>query len=160
MPYIHWRTIIFGDTDAAAIVYTPRFANFCMEAAEVWFKERIGIDWYVINTRQHMGTPVVHMSFDLLAPLIAGDRLGTAIRVLSLGKSSLTLEFEGVRMRDNDQTAAFRAKIVYCFVDTTTNRAIAIPEVTAERIRTYQHESEPVSKGENPGTKVRLEGVA
>jgi 4-hydroxybenzoyl-CoA thioesterase len=146
-PFTHRRTIIFGETDAAAIVYTPNFANFCMEAAEVWFRENADIDWYVINTEHHMGTPIVHMEFDLFNSLKPGDELCTSVEVSKIGKSSLSLSFEGVRLRAQQPEAeVFRATIVFVFVDTISGTPIAIPQKNLQLIKKYQESCEVTAR--------------
>ncbi len=143
-PYIHWRTILFGDTDAAAIVYTPRYADYCMEAAEVWFREFIGIDWYHHNTEQGMGTPVVHMDFDFVSSLIGNDSLGLKIIVSKVGQSTITLDFEGVRKRDDEEALVLclKATIVFCFFSHKTERASPIPDEQRTLINEYRADCE------------------
>lgn len=143
-PFVHWRTILFGDTDAAAVVYTPRFTDYCMEAAEVWFREYVGIDWYQNCTEFGQGTPVVHMELDFTAALIGNDRLGVEVRVGRLGRSSVTLEFQGVRLRGSgdEPTECFTAKFVFCFIDTKNRGAMAIPDDQRKLIEAYCTDSD------------------
>lgn len=139
---IHQRTISFGDTDAAGIVYTPRFSHFCMEAAECWFRDVIDYDWYRINTELARGTPVVHMEIDFIGPLIAGDQLSVAVAVEKLGRSTITLGFtglKGLRKAGSQEPAAqslkqqcvFTGKIIFCC---TANDQGAIPVPEAQRL--------------------------
>jgi len=144
-PFIHWRTISFGDTDAAAIVYTPRFTDYCMQAMEVWFKEYIGVDWYRINVCEQRGTPVVHLEMDFYGPAIAGDQLGVRVLVNEVGRSTLIMDLEGRKkaaMGETQQQKIFSAKYIFCFVDTEKNRSIAIPSETLARVDRYLRECE------------------
>ncbi len=138
-PYIHWRTILFGETDAAAIVYTPRFADYCMEAAEVWFRETIDFDWFRSNVETGQGTPVVHMEIDFIAPLVGGDTLGVLVRVEKVGRSTVTLSFEGIKGRNlkRGKITSFTARFVYCFTDKQVGGSISIPSRQRERIEAY-----------------------
>jgi len=138
-PYIHWRTVSFGDTDAAAIVYTTRFTDYCMDAAESWFRKYLEIDWYKININQGMGTPVVHMELDFTSSLIGGDKLGVVVRVSKVGRSTVTLEFEGLRKRgeSNEITSCFTAKFVHCFYSNAVAGAIPIPTKQRQFIDDY-----------------------
>ncbi|MEJ2446280.1 MAG: acyl-CoA thioesterase [Exilibacterium sp.] len=141
-PYIHWRTVSFGDTDAAAIVYTPRFSIYCMEAAEVWFREYLRFDWYHMNVEFGQGTPVVHMEMDFTAPLIGNDKLGVVVRVGKVGRSTVTLDFEGIRVRKPaaEQVATFTGRYVFCFTDKKVKGAIPIPPEQRELIQAYSAE--------------------
>lgn len=158
-PYVHWRTIPFGDTDAAAIVYTPRFSDYCMEAVEIWFREYIGVDWFHMNTELGLGTPVVHIETSFKAPLIAGDELGVVVRVASVGRSAVTLALEGRRKRAQaaGQITAFNARYVFCFTEKGKG-AIAIPANRRERIEAYWascEASETFVTEDNPSTGAR-----
>lgn len=115
--FSHQRVITFGDTDAAGIVYTPRFSHFCMEAAEVWFREVIDYDWYRTNTESGQGTPVVHMEIDFRGPLVAGDRLSTQISVKTIGRTTIALAFEGLKdkgLAGTAQQPVFTGLFVFC----------------------------------------------
>lgn len=138
IPFIHWRTILFGDTDAAAVVYTPRFTDYCMEAAEVWFRDYVGINWFHHCTQLERGTPVVHMELDFTEALISNDKLGVKVSVGRLGQSSVTLEFEGTRLRgDEKSVTCFTAKFIFCFISTASRTALIIPEDERALIKTY-----------------------
>lgn len=147
-PYVHWRTILFGDTDAAAVVYTPKFTDYCMEAAEVWFRDYVGIDWFQNCTELGQGTPVVHMELDFTAGLIGNDNLGVVVRVGKLGRSTVTLEFEGIRIRgeDDDPTDCFTAKFTFCFISAKNRTSLTIPDNQRELIEAYCSgcEAEPI----------------
>ena len=138
-PYIHRRKILFGDTDAAAVVYTPRFTDYCMEAAETWFREYLDIDWYHHTTELGQGTPVVHMELDFSASLIGNDKLGVSVRLGKLGRSTVTLEFEGIRTRGNeDPVTSFTAKFIFCFISNKSGGAVVIADQQRELIENYR----------------------
>ena len=141
------RTIKFGETDAAAIVYTPRFADFCMEAAEVWFREYLDFDWYHINTELGMGTPVVHMEIDFKGPLHGGDGLAVEVDVARVGSKSLTLCFEGCKkLANGDVSLSFAGRFVYCFTSKALGgKAMPIPEAQLAMINDYQAQCTKVS---------------
>mgnify|MGYP000294528357 CR=1 FL=1 len=148
-PYLHWRRIPFGHTDAAAIVYTPRFSDYCMEAVEVWFRDCIGIDWYRINTELGWGTPVVHMELDFKAPLKGGDRLGIVVRVAGIGRSTVTVALEGIRELSGEsplaceprRMQAFSARFVFCFAKLGQG-AIPVSQEQRALLEAYQQACE------------------
>ena len=135
-PYVHSRTIPFGDTDAAAIVYTPRFSDYCMEAAEVWFREAIDYDWYRMNTESSKGTPVVNMEIDFMSSLKGGDKLGVEVNVLKIGRSTVTLKLVGKKLNDRaENITTFIGRFTFCFTD--NKGSIAIPKVQKKHIDNY-----------------------
>ncbi|MCP3674187.1 MAG: acyl-CoA thioesterase [Gammaproteobacteria bacterium] len=138
-PYIHWRTISFGDTDAAGIVYTTRYTDYCMDASEFWFREYLDCDWYEININQGMGTPVVHMELDFTASLVGSDKLAVVVRVAKIGRSTVTLEYEGLRKKsdNNDLVPVFTAKFIHCFYSKELDSAIPIPKKQFTLLKEY-----------------------
>lgn len=141
-PLVHQRKIAFGDTDAAGIVYTPRFAHFCMEAAEYWFRDVINFDWYYINTELGLGTPVVHMEIDFLGPLKAGDQLAVTVLVAAFSRSTISLSFVGTK-DDPNAGRVFTGKIIFCC--TAAGRgAIPIPDTQRRLIEEYMAASDAV----------------
>ncbi|PCI57767.1 MAG: hypothetical protein COB45_02975 [Gammaproteobacteria bacterium] len=138
-PYVHWRIIPFGDTDAAAIVYTPRFSDYCMEAAEVWFRDVIDFDWFQINTERGMGSPVVHMDIDFKGPLKGGDKLAVEVNVVKIGRSTVTLQLKGKRKdkETNEMISSFIGNFIFCFTSIEKKGAIAIPDIQRKYIEDY-----------------------
>jgi len=138
-PYVYSHRILFGDTDAAGIVYTSRFPDYCMQAAEHWFREYLEIDWYQINVTHGMGTPVVHMELDFMSSLIGGDELSIEITVAKYGKSTVTLQFAGFKKNENfnERKNCFTAKFVFCFYSKEINGAIPIPQHQYKLLNQY-----------------------
>jgi len=139
-PYIHHRTILFGETDAAGIVYTTRFTDYCMEAAEFWFREYLKSDWYQLNQEHDRGTPVVHMEYDFMASLIGNDKLDVEVIVANVGKSTVTLDFKGIRNchDSEDNTLSFTATIVFCFYSNHSAGAMLIPDEQLQLLQLYR----------------------
>jgi len=140
MPYIYRRRILFGETDAARIVYTPRFTDYCMEAAEVWFRDYLLSDWYQMNAYEELGTPVVHMELDFFAPLIGNDIVEIEIKLSKVGNSTVSLAFEGLRLRegDNQRVKSFTALIIFCYFSNQTEKAMSIPAKQRQLLADYQ----------------------
>ena len=146
VPFVHQRTIRFGETDAAGIVYTPRFSDFCMEAAEVWFRDCLDFDWYRMNVDHGLGTPIVHMEIDFKGPLRGGDVLGVEVLVDRVGTSSLTLLFNGVKEGGaREDREVFLGKYIYCFAS-GNKKAIPIPEKQLAAISDYIDEGGGVNQ--------------
>lgn len=124
---MHHRRIAWWDTDAARIAYTARFPQFCMEAIEAWFIERLGTDWYALN-ESGRGTPFVHLSIDFRSPLTPRDALATTVALARAGGSSLEFRVTG---RAREGRLVFEGRFVCVFVATrgdTGHRPIPIPD--------------------------------
>ena len=125
-PYVHRYRLGFSDTDAAGIAFTGRFPNFALDAIEGWFRDRLGTDWFRLNTEEGTGTPFVHVSMDLRAPLTPRDVLLTTVRLPKAGRSSL--EFTVVGHAEADQRHCFDGRFVCVFADHGIGRSRPIPE--------------------------------
>lgn len=138
-PFVHNRVIAFGETDAAGIVYTPNFSEFCMAAAEIWFREYLSFDWYHISTNLGLGSPVVRMEVDLFSPLKGSDNLAIEVLVDRAGVSSLTLFFMGRKMTPEGELVelSFTGKFVYCITSVEAGGSIPIPEAQLTLVNDY-----------------------
>src|SRR3546814_801661 len=63
-PYIHHRTIRFGETDAATIVYTARFFDYALDAIDAWYADVLTVSLYSLNVEHNVSCPFVHASID------------------------------------------------------------------------------------------------
>ena len=94
-PFVHRRTIVWGDTDPAAIVYTGRFLDFMLEAIEALMRERIGADWYRMTVDDKVGTPFVNVGLDFKSPVTPREPLDIRVLVSRVGRTSVTCAAQG-----------------------------------------------------------------
>jgi len=134
-PFTVRRIVKWGECDPAGIVYTARFLDYAVEAADRWFAETIGVDWQTLNQEMHMGSPMVHASLDFMRPLRTGDSFDVSVMLDDIGRSSYRL---GVAGRREDGQPCFRGTLVGALIDTRALRAIPIPEDFRRRMVAYQ----------------------
>jgi len=132
--YIHRRTIRFGETDAARIVYTVRFFDYALDAIDSWYADVLGADWYALNTTRGMTCPFVHAELDFTAPLRPGDLLETSVAVSRMGRSSLSFRVEG-NVRG---VTAFVGDFTVVFTGLATMKSMAIPGEFVDKIDQYR----------------------
>ncbi len=125
-PFIHRRRVRWGESDPARIAYTARFLDFCMDAIEAFYQDRLGVGFYELNVDHGIGTPFVHVALDFRSPLTPRDMLAVEVRLARLGASSLTFEVAG-RVAER---LAFSGKLVSAWVDGRgdTMRPIRVPD--------------------------------
>ena len=133
-PFVHPRTVRFGDTDAAKIVYTVKFFDFAMDALDAWFAAVLEHDWYSLNTKFAVSCPFVQSGLDFKAPLRPGDVVSTEIRIARVGRASLQFKILGSR---SDGEPSFEGLWTCVFVDPGSMKSVPIPAVFADRIRSY-----------------------
>jgi len=124
--FVHRRMVVFGDTDAAGIVYTGRFPQFGMEAIEAWLRDRLETDFFRLVSEGRFGCPCVHLTFDLKSPLLPPGPLDTTVRLARVGRSSLHLALAG----HEGERLVYTSRFVFSFVENVGGamRSTAIPE--------------------------------
>lgn len=136
--YVHRLTVPFGHCDIAGIVYTPRFTDYCMEAAEVFMQREVGLDWYAINLEGEYASPVMRVEVDFISTVHIGDELEIDIVVSKIGRSSYALGFSGNKGERGRSTPCFTATLVFAFVDMQRRQSIPIPGRYREQLRRCQ----------------------
>ena len=101
------RRIEWSDTDASGAYHNSAAFNF-MESAEVALVDRLGIREDVYGRH-----PRAHIEADFLAPLWFRDLVDVEVRVVSVGRTSVTYETEIRR----DGEACVRGKMVAVLLD-------------------------------------------
>lgn len=131
-PFVHRRTITWGDTDPARMAYTGRFADFMLEAIEAWFRARLGTDWYRLNVDEGLGTPFVNLAMDFKSPVTPREDLDVGVRVARVGTSSLSFAVEAHGA--NTRRLCFTGSATCVFVDGQRLKPIPIPRKYRECI--------------------------
>jgi 4-hydroxybenzoyl-CoA thioesterase len=90
----------FGDIDYAGIVYYPRFLHYFHVALEEFFESEVGIDYPAILNQHRLGFPTVHLETSFRRSLRYGDLIDVEIRVLRIGRTSITWGYKGYNGQD------------------------------------------------------------
>lgn len=114
-PFVLRIPIMFHDVDAAGTAYYPRLVDFCHCSFEAFFNARIGPSYSKV-IGSGLGFPSVHFEVDFLRPIRHGDIIDIEVRVVKLGRTSVSLAFQARRGR----TILFRANNVVVVVDLKT----------------------------------------
>jgi 4-hydroxybenzoyl-CoA thioesterase len=85
--------IRFGDIDRAGIVYYPRFLHYFHVALEEFFASQLDIEFHEVVNKHRMGLPTVHLETDFSKPFSYGDEIEVEVRVLKIGKTSITFGY-------------------------------------------------------------------
>jgi 4-hydroxybenzoyl-CoA thioesterase len=85
----------FSDIDHAGIVYYPRFLHYFHLAFEEFFISELGIDFAEVIDRRNLSFPTVHVEADFRRRLRYGDRIDIELRVLDVGRTSITWCYRG-----------------------------------------------------------------
>lgn len=74
MPFTYTRTIRFGDTDAAGVVYFANILAMCHEAYEASLITS-GINIKLFFNNSEIAIPIASANVDFFRPLFCGDRI-------------------------------------------------------------------------------------
>jgi len=119
------RRVGFGDCDPARIAYTGRIPDFALEAIDRFWEDLLdGDNWFRMNVDQGIGTPFVHLDFDMTAPITARAPLTLKVTVASLGNSSIHFRVTG----DQNGTACFSALLICVTVIAPGLEKIPVPQ--------------------------------
>jgi 4-hydroxybenzoyl-CoA thioesterase len=122
--FIYDRPVHFEDVDAARIVFFPTTLVYCHEAmAAIFAGEPGGYAGLVVE--RAIGLPTVHLEVDYTAPLRFGDVAKIALTVVSIGRTSVTFQFDLVRVRDDVPVA--KIKLVSACTDLATMQSMPWP---------------------------------
>ena len=134
-PVVVRRYVKWGDSDAAGVVYTPRFLHFAVEAAEVWFKHLTGKHWLHFSQPRGIELPPITAHLDFHHALWPDDRLDLTVLVTHVGRSSHTVVVKG---HNQDGVHCFDSEVTYVAIDPKIRKSVPMPEELADALRDYQ----------------------
>jgi 4-hydroxybenzoyl-CoA thioesterase len=94
--------IRFGDIDRAGIVYYPRFMHYFHVALEEFFAGELGIEYHTVVDTHRIGLPTVHLECDFSRPFSYGDKIEVEVRILNIGRTSITFGYRVFREGEDD----------------------------------------------------------
>ncbi len=134
LPYTVRRIVKWGECDPAGIVYTPRFLDYAIEAAEAWFKEVTGYHWNATRRELALGSPMVHCSLDFYHPLGPEDTVDLKVVLERLTRATYQLGIAGHNIAG---THCFQAKLIGALISYETMKAVRIPADFRARMEAY-----------------------
>lgn len=135
VPFTMRRTVKWGETDPAGIVYTARFLDYTVEAVEAWFTEIVGIDWYRLKAEMGLGSPMAHASLDFRKPLFPAEEFTVEVWVMEVGRAATTFKILG---RNLAREICFEGKLVSVIIDAERIKARTMPDDFRARIEAYR----------------------
>lgn len=127
-------SIRFAHCDPAGIVFYPRYFELINGVVEDWCAEGLGMSFHEMHMVQGIGLPTVHIETDFVKTSRMGDELIAELRVLKLGRASLTVE---IIMKDKEDQLRLKAQLVLVLAKVDEQRAIALPVNLREKMQSY-----------------------
>ena len=117
-------TIRFRHCDPARIVYFASHFDIINDVIEDWFIHGLGLPYYDLVGKRHIGLGYAHASCDFHRPARMGDVLTYSVKVEKVGNKSLPLRIEA--RRDGKEILA--ASLVIVSTDLARGGAIPLPD--------------------------------
>ncbi|MFT6676531.1 MAG: 4-hydroxybenzoyl-CoA thioesterase [Sulfitobacter sp.] len=131
------RELRFGDCDISGTAYFPSYLNL-LNGVNEEFWAHIGFPWHEIIWKERWGTPTVHLTCDFSIPSLFGETLTFDLRVVKVGRSSVTVKHEiscGAEKRWNSTQ-------VLAASDLDKHTSIPWPDAVREKLLDYLQKSE------------------
>ncbi len=132
--------VCFGDIDNAGIVYYPRFLHYFHLAMEEFFSSEMGIDDANVLHQRKLSLPTVHVDADFRRRLRYGDQINIEVRVIHIGRTSITWGYRGYRMAGEEEIVVEGQNVTVC-VRTDSFEKMEVPEWLRKRLVDYTERS-------------------
>ena len=136
MPFSKPIKVCFGDIDNAGIVYYPRFLHYFHLAMEEFFTSEMGIDYADVLHKRNLSLPTVHLEVNFRRRLRYGDQINIEVRVISIGRTSITWGYKGYRGVGEEEMVVEGQNITVC-VRTNTFKKSMVPKWMRKGLTDY-----------------------
>lgn len=131
--YVHRSPVRFTHTDPAGYVFFPRFFEMFQAAVEDWFTLCLGLNYAEQILRHGVGFPTARTECDFTRPCRLGEVLELRLVLEQVGRSSITLRFDGSVQGE----ARLSARSVLVAIEMQHGRPQPLGSVLRERLQAY-----------------------
>lgn len=129
------RRVLWGECDPAAVVYTPRFADYAASARDWFMNEGLGFPDRPHPLRTGTIFPMRAMTFDFSGFLAADDLFDMVVTVADVSARTFTIEIAATR---TDGVRAFTARLTSVAVDSETRRSVQLSPEFRDALDRYR----------------------
>jgi 4-hydroxybenzoyl-CoA thioesterase len=131
------RLVRFSDCDPAGMVFYPQYFVMLNGLVEDWFTQALGVEYAHFLGERRLGLPMASLQCDFKAPSRMGETIALRLRLLRMGKRSLTL---GVTCSGAASAEDLRwsAKAVIVTTSLAHDGSIPIPQDVVQGIAHWQ----------------------
>jgi acyl-CoA thioesterase FadM len=129
------RRVLWGECDPAAVVYTPRFADYAAAARDWFMNEGLGFPDRPHPLRTGTIFPMRAMTFNFSGFLAADDLFDMVVSVADVSVRTFTIEIAATR---TDGIRAFTARLTSVAVNSETRRSIPLPQEFRDALDRYR----------------------
>ena len=129
--------VCFSDIDNAGIVYYPRFLHYFHLAMEEFFANELNIDYANLLHEAKIALPTVHVEADFRRRMRYGDHIDMEVRVITIGRTSITWGYRGYRAGKEDELVVEGSNITVC-VQIDTFEKMDVPDWLRQSLTAYR----------------------
>lgn len=129
------RTVLFGDCDPTGVIYTPRIADYVVEALLEFQSHILGAPAARAILELGVFPPARELNIEFLSPLTFDDVVQMSMVVSNIGVTSFTCKIEGSRQ---DGREAFRARLTQVSVSAETRRPVPLPTELRQALSAFE----------------------
>jgi 4-hydroxybenzoyl-CoA thioesterase len=131
------RLVRFSDCDPAGMVFYPQYFVMLNGLVEDWFTQALGVEYAHFLGERRLGLPMASLQCDFKAPSRMGETIALRLRLMRMGKRSLTL---GVTCSGAASAEDLRwsAKAVIVTTSLAHDGSIPIPQDVVQGIARWQ----------------------
>ena len=142
-PFTVRRRVKWGNTDAAGVVYTPRFADFVVETNEMFSAWLLGGPACLKRAEAGFGMPVKALSLEFNRGLWPDDEVDITVRVLELRTRTFDVAIDGWTPEGEN---VFRSRLTpIMLAGERDRRSIPIPEFLRVKLEAYRGQNPPAA---------------
>lgn len=133
--------VCFGDIDNAGIVYYPRFLHYFHVAIEEFFSNVLEMEYAEVLHEHGLAFPTVHIESDFRRPLVFGDHIDVEVRVLKIGRTSITWGYS-VHKSGRPEEIVVEGHNVTVSMHMKSFTKMDIPDWLRKKLETYRKDSQ------------------
>jgi 4-hydroxybenzoyl-CoA thioesterase len=134
------RLVRFSDCDPAGMVFYPQYFVMLNGLVEDWFTQGLQVDYARFLGERRLGLPMASLQCDFKLPSRMGDMIALQLRLLRLGRRSLTLDIRctGAATDGVPGTLRWHAQAVIVTTSLAHDGSIPIPDDVLQGIARWQ----------------------
>jgi len=118
----------FAHTDAAGIMFYPRYFGLINDVVEDWFSEGLGFDFKHLHIDEKRAVPTAHIKADFFRPSFMYDMLTFELMLTKIGTSSISLKILASSSDGTDKEERLKVSLILVHMDMETGNSLPWPD--------------------------------
>ena len=123
----------FAHTDAAGIMFYPRYFGLVNDVVEDWFGDGLGFDFKHLHIDEKRAVPTAHIRADFFRPSFMHDMLTFTLELTKVGNSSISII---VKARSADEER-LKISLILVHMDMATGKSLLWPDDMRAALNTW-----------------------